>query len=185
MTDYSISTGWYKIPADKGIINYPVTLRLAPGSTGIERIVAIPKQSDAILTFTVELPGQGGIEADGSDPRTQPGTLRITDDKGNELLRCPVKGRASDRPARKAGNPNRDPLHQFGDTPTGTYLVTGLVTTGTKQHSTSSYGPNGALTLKGIAGDAKTATDPPYNRTSIWIHGGDLNDNGTLKSTMA
>jgi hypothetical protein len=96
--------------------------------------------------------------------REIPGELVALDDKGNPIHRCSVLGKSDNARARREGNPTRDPLRQFGDTPTGTWRCgrRGPVA------PASTYGVHPVVTMEPISGDALRAS----TRSGIWLHGG-------------
>lgn len=54
--------------------------------------------------------------------RTRHGFITVLDQKHRELLRgIPCLGKADNQKAADVGNPTRDPLHKYGDTPLGLY----------------------------------------------------------------
>lgn len=124
-------------------------------------------------TISVELPAD----------RSQLGTLRLLADDGT-LVAGPFQayGKADGGTAANHGNPSRNTVLPFGDTPLGTYSVPGLEGTGDSTgRSTHSYGPNGAIRLNPTSGDASTAAG--LGRQYLLIHGGDLNASGSLRPT--
>ena len=96
--------------------------------------------------------------------RNIPGELVAFDDDGNVLHRCPVLGKADNLRAAREGNPTRDPLRRFGDTPTGLWRCgkRGPVP------PASTYGVHPVVTMTPISGDALRAS----TRSGIWLHGG-------------
>ena len=116
--------------------------------------------------------------------RTQTGTLSLIADDGATVIAGPFKayGKADGGTAKVHGNPDRNSLLPFGDTPLGSYSVPGLEETGDgTTRSTHSYGPNGAIRLNPTGGDAETAAID--GRQFLLIHGGDLNAAGALRPT--
>ena len=55
--------------------------------------------------------------------RNIPGELVALDDDGYVIHQCPVLGKADNARAAAAGNPTRNPLLPFGDTPRGSGLA--------------------------------------------------------------
>jgi hypothetical protein len=116
--------------------------------------------------------------------RIQKGTLSLVADDGATVLAGPFQayGKADGQTAAANGNSTRNTLLPFGDTPLGTYSVPGMEVTGDGTgRSTHSYGPNGAIRLNPISGDAATAAIA--GRQYLLIHGGDLNGAGALRPT--
>ena len=74
--------------------------------------------------------------------------------------------------ARNEGNPSRNPLLPFGDTPTGVYKGNIIAPIGVEH----SYGPGEAINLQPVSGDCKLCGD---TRTGLLVHGGDLNTTQT------
>jgi len=68
--------------------------------------------------------------------------------------------------AIKAGNPSRDSLKPYGNTPLGRYRGT----LGAVLQPERSYGPHRVIELQALDGDALAATK--NGRDGIWIHGG-------------
>jgi hypothetical protein len=99
--------------------------------------------------------------------RMRPGKLSVDD------FECACLCRADTTAAKKAGNPNRDPLRRFGDTPTGRYGVK----IGPVLPPLRSYGPNPVIRLSALSGQALDATHL-YKRSGIDLHGGDLAADG-------
>lgn len=91
----------------------------------------------------------------------------------------PCLGKADNARAKQSGNPTRDPLKQFGDTPTGTWKVR----VGTVQTDIATYGLLAPFTLWPSGGAALESHSPTNRRTGIWIHGGALNAAGGLRPT--
>lgn len=85
-------------------------------------------------------------------------------------------GKADNAAAKRQGNPQRDPLKQYGDTPTGVYIGTLGVT-----YKGRTYGEFPVIMLSPVSGDALRAQDKG-GRSGLWIHGGDPR-NGELRPT--
>jgi len=116
--------------------------------------------------------------------RTQKGTLSLVADDGATVIAGPFQtyGKADGQTATANGNPSRNTLLPFGDTPLGTYSVPGMEVTGDGTgRSAHSYGPNGAIRLNPTGGNAATAAIA--GRQYLLIHGGDLNAAGALRPT--
>ncbi len=88
-------------------------------------------------------------------------------DEGNHLLLTgPARGKADSKRAIEAGNPTRDPTRPYGDTPSGTFFETGVVTFATPHRRLGT----GWLQLRGKSGDALQAMT--NGRTGLGIHAG-------------
>lgn len=100
----------------------------------------------------------------------------------SELLVQRCLGRADQGIATSHGNPTRDSLKPFGDTPTGIYRMKfepfpqGM-TGDPLKHWLRSYGPYGKFRLTPLMGDALKAV-ANYHRDGLLMHGGDLTDDG-------
>jgi hypothetical protein len=115
--------------------------------------------------------------------RTKTGSLILVDDSGNTLAGpYDVLGKADNGTAVAHGNPNRDPLLPYGDTPEGIYGINRAVATGNGTvYTAHSYGPYGALVLQPISGDAQTAANA--GRIGLMIHSGDAGQTNPLRPT--
>ena len=125
-------------------------------------------------TIVVQLPAD----------RRQKGTLSLVADDGTTVIAGPFQayGKADGQTAAANGNPTRNTLLPFGDTPLGNYSVPGMEITGDGTgRSTHSYGPNGAIRLDPVGGDAATAAIA--GRQYLLIHGGDPSTSGALRPT--
>lgn len=109
--------------------------------------------------------------------RRQAGTLELLDQSGQVLHRCPCLGLADQLAAAGAGNPQRDPTRQYGDTPAGRYRVT----LGRVLEPARSYGPGRVLVLDPLDGQARQAA--ANGRSGLLIHGGDPSPAGGLRPT--
>lgn len=123
------------------------------------------------------------IRVEMSTDRDQIGSLFLETASGRRLAGpFPAYGRSDNRTADAHGNRARDPTRPFGDTPTGTYEVPRAVATGPgTAYVPRSYGPNGALVLKPMSGQAAQAA--ANGRIGLLIHGGDLSSAGKLRAT--
>lgn len=92
----------------------------------------------------------------------------------------PCYGRSDDRTARERGNPDRDPLKPFGDTPLGVYRCH-LGAAAPAPALVRGYGPHGWVALDPVSGPALQAKK--NGRFGLLIHGGDLNAAGKLRPT--
>ena len=97
--------------------------------------------------------------------RNIPGELVALDDDGNVIHRCPCLGKADNAKAAEMGNPTRNPLLPFGDTPTGLYRLTKAG----PWSPASTYGVHPVVVMNPISGDALRAAS---TRSGIWLHGG-------------
>lgn len=125
--------------------------------------------------------------------RQFPGSLRLTTTSvggaNTELTLfgpIPVLGRADSADAARHGNPDRNPLKPYGDTPTGTFACT-VVGAG---DSLRSYGPHGRILLRAVggaallaAGDGLAITTDDGHRAGLMIHGGAPGNGGGLRPT--
>lgn len=112
--------------------------------------------------------------------RNLPGVLRIVDERGVTAFFCPCLGKADNARARAEGNPTRDPLRPFGDTPLGFWKAT-IGPRFTKPEDVRTYGVHRVIMLSPLGDDAKRAYD--YGRRGIWNHGGALGPGGRLRPT--
>lgn len=115
--------------------------------------------------------------------RTKAGTVTLKNAAG-QTLAGPFEalGKADNLTAAGHGNPARDPLKPYGDTPAGTYEVPRLVSTGAgTAYGPDSYGPNGALVLKPVGGDALTAA--ANGRVGLLVHSGKIGAGNKLRPT--
>lgn len=112
--------------------------------------------------------------------RRRCGTLAVFDDAG-ELVFAPfaVAGLASTQAAKSGGNPARNPLLPYGDTPKGTYRARPLQPG--EFAASSDLGSGGAILLEPIAGDAALAE--ANGRFRLFIHGGRPGSAGALRAT--
>jgi hypothetical protein len=115
--------------------------------------------------------------------RKQYGRLSLIDADGTVLFGpVSVLGKSDNQSAAAHGNPSRDPVKPFGDTPTGTFQCmlgkAGQLT----QQLTHSYGPYGWISLDPQTGQALQAKQ--NGRFGLLIHGGDLNAQGRLRPTF-
>jgi hypothetical protein len=108
------------------------------------------------------------------------GRLSAFDDSGR-LVCGPfaVAARAGDARAQAEGNPRRNPLLRYGDTPTGSYRVTRFVRH--EARAQGRFGPNGVLVIEATAGDAALAE--ANGRYRLFIQGGAASPVGSLRST--
>ncbi len=115
--------------------------------------------------------------------RNRCGRLSLIDARGRMVCGpFAVAARSSDALAAANGNPRRDPLLRFGDTPTGGYAIRQLAKSGkgTKLPA-AQFGPHGIIVIEAISGDAACAE--ATGRFHFLISGGDLSASGQLRST--
>jgi hypothetical protein len=110
--------------------------------------------------------------------RLRSGTLHLIGDDGVELLCGDALGRADNMAAAKAGNPSRNPLKSYGDTPVGQYL--GALLAGCLQPARS-YGTFPPISLNPMSGQALQAK--LNGRRGLLLHSGDLGLQGGLRPT--
>lgn len=106
--------------------------------------------------------------------RTQLGVLTV---EGSQFT-CVCYGKSDNAAAQKRGNPTRNPLLPFGDTPLGTYRAT---VGKAYAWQARSYGPHPVIRLEPTGGDALKAA--ANKRSGLLIHGGDRNASGKLRPT--
>lgn len=123
------------------------------------------------------------IEVKLANDRRQAGTLVVRKVGGQVLLAdIPVLGRADQGTAERMQNASADPLKPFGNTPLGGYGVTQIISTGPgTPYDAVRYGPNGAIRLEPVSGDALVAK--LNGRTGLLIHAGREKANGKLTPT--
>lgn len=114
--------------------------------------------------------------------RSVPGKLRAFDD-ADQLVLGPVNclGRADSGDAKLHGNPERDSLHLFGDTPTGKYRIAQLMSHQRSESDIHTYGTYPAVLLDPLSGDALKAKQ--NGRSGLMIHGGAPSASGKLRPT--
>jgi hypothetical protein len=125
------------------------------------------------ITIGVELPSD----------RTRAGRLSVVNRDGHRIAGpWVVLGKADGTTAARNNNNTRSTVLPYGDTPTGTYKVTGGFKVGDgTSYNKKSYGIHGALRLDPTSGDAKTAKE--FGRTGLLIHSGDPGAQGKLRPT--
>jgi hypothetical protein len=121
-------------------------------------------------TIRVELP----------DDRYQAGNLVVQDDHGVTIAGpFTVLGRADGEVADDKNNQYRDRMLPFGDTPLGTYEVTGFAAAANANEA-HRLGPNNRIRLNPVGGEAAAAKFK--GRTGLEIHGGYMRG-GKLRPT--
>jgi hypothetical protein len=106
------------------------------------------------------------------EDRDYAGWLEVVDENGVVVLGpFLAAGRAHDEPALAHGNPRRNPLQPFGDTPLGAYVAGGVIETGPgTARDGETYGPNGVVLLEPVSGAAALAD--AHGRFRLFIQGG-------------
>lgn len=97
--------------------------------------------------------------------RAQPGEFRLIDPAGSPVLVGACLGKADGQQAAKVGNPSRNPVRPYGDTPLGRYAPARLTTFNPPHPRLGLYG----IELIGEAGPALAAM---AERAGLWVHGG-------------
>jgi hypothetical protein len=93
-----------------------------------------------------------------------------------------VGARANDQLASARGNPTRNPLHRFGDTPSGTWRVREILPSGPETNfPEGEFGPHGVVVLEATGGDAALAD--ANGRFRILIQAGQPSADGRLRAT--
>ncbi|MEO8028214.1 MAG: hypothetical protein ABI823_17150 [Bryobacteraceae bacterium] len=113
--------------------------------------------------------------------RSKLGRISLRDANGALWGPAACYGKADAQSASAHGNPQRDPLQPFGDTPLGSYACA-IGRPAVTPRISRSYGPNGYVVLRAVSGPAKTAEQ--NGRFGLLIHGGDLNAAGKLRPTF-
>lgn len=123
--------------------------------------------------------------------RRKVGEVRLYSDEGELVIGpIPVLGRADQNTATSHGNPSRNPLEQFGDTPTGSYNIANIFNSaeGSRLGDTRSasgrlsYGREGVFLLDPHSGPARVA-EASGGRKHLMLHSGDLSSAGELRPT--
>ena len=83
--------------------------------------------------------------------------------------------------AAAKGNPTRNPLLPFGDTPLGFWKAT-IGPRFTKPEDVRTYGPHRVIMLRALGGAALIA-EQQGKRSGIWSHSGALGWGGRLRPT--
>ena len=112
--------------------------------------------------------------------RRRCGSLAVFDDEGESVFApFAVAGLASAGTAAAHGNPSRNPLLPYGDTPKGTYRARPLLPGNFV--ASPDLGSGGAILLEPVAGDAALAE--ANGRFRLFIHGGAPGSGGALRAT--
>ncbi len=111
--------------------------------------------------------------------RGVPGVLRLLGLDGRVVVQGFCLGLADRAAAEKVGNPSRDPVKPFGNTPTGEYMGALL---GYVPKPARSYGASQPIMLDPVSGQALEAAR--NGRAGLWIHSGDLTPGGFLRPTF-
>ena len=107
------------------------------------------------------------------------GTIESRSDAGRIGGPWECYGKSDNAKAAAQGNPTRNPLKKFGDTPTGTYSLT---LAGQPQADTRTFGPHPVIMMEAKSGQCLDAVSKG-GRAGIWLHGGHLNGVGKLRPT--
>lgn len=115
--------------------------------------------------------------------RDKCGRLALLDESGAKICGpFAVAGRASSRLAAENGNPGRDPLFRYGDTPVGGYAVRRFERSGPgTQFPSAQFGTYGVIIMEGVSGEAACAE--ANGRFHILLCGGKSSSSGLLRST--
>lgn len=97
--------------------------------------------------------------------RRQSGDFALIDPAGNTMLVGGCLGKADGDRALQAGNPARDPIQPYGDTPTGRYAPAQILPLVPRHPRMGDY----AISMIGVDGQARQAM---ARRTGLYIHGG-------------
>lgn len=112
--------------------------------------------------------------------RRRCGTLAVFDDAGTPVYApFAVAGLASTQAAQAHGNPSRNPLLPYGDTPKGTYRASPLLPG--EFPASPELGNVGAILLEPVGGDAALAE--ANGRFRLLIHGGASGSGGGLRAS--
>lgn len=111
--------------------------------------------------------------------RSLPGLLRLAGNDDRVMIQGLCMGLADRAQAEKIGNPSRDPVQKFGNTPTGEYVGRLL---GYVPKPARSYGTVEPIALEPVKGQALDAKK--NGRAGLWIHSGDLAPGGFLRPTF-
>jgi len=111
------------------------------------------------------------------------GRLTLFDLRGRRLCGpFPVAGRSTDSLAAAHGNPRRNPILRYGDTPTGSYRLSQILKSGKGTSlPAAEFGPHGVAVIEGISGAAAMAE--ANGRFHFLIQGGRRAASGDLRST--
>ncbi|MDP2600632.1 MAG: L,D-transpeptidase, partial [Deltaproteobacteria bacterium] len=124
-----------------------------------------------LYKIEIQLP-HWGPKMERNNFRDQHGILILRKNNGHPLMGpFKVLGRSSNEwkeDGKKVTNQNknRDPVHKYGDTPTGIYEVGTIQPRADKKV----YGPHRAIQMVPVSGDASTAAQ--NGRSGLLIHGG-------------
>lgn len=110
--------------------------------------------------------------------RVQPGWAHLIGSTGAVIESWPILGKADNAKAAAKGNPTRDPLRPFGDTPTGDYAPVKVVEFTDAELAKGTSVGRRWFHLRGTGGDAAIACGPvvgAFNagaRTGLGLHAG-------------
>lgn len=110
--------------------------------------------------------------------RSKPG--RLTVDGSGVSISC--LGKSDNMAAIKALNPTRNPVYQFGDTPTGLYSAMVVAAKPNTFDNRRKFGPHQRILLDAVDGQALEA-ESKGKRSGLMIHGGAPNRSGGLRPT--
>ena len=106
--------------------------------------------------------------------------------KGDEMLLgpIPVLGRADSKLAKKVGNPDRNPILRYGNTPLGKYRIKAILPNGVgTSRPVSKFGAFGSIYMEPVGGQALEAKEIGL-RDFIYMHsGGSVNNFNGLTAT--
>jgi hypothetical protein len=117
------------------------------------------------------------------EDRNRAGVLRLVNDRGADAAgHFPCHGKADSKTAMARGNPDRDRIKLYGDTPYGSFDIIDIVKTGENSiYNAKNYGAHGAIRLRPREGEAALAAQT--GRTGLLIHAGDPAPQGGLRPT--
>ncbi len=115
--------------------------------------------------------------------RDYPGQLHLENPSGKRIAGpFPVGGRADNKLAQDNGNPDRNRLLPFGDTPLGEYQILQIVASGTgTPYAAEEFGAAGIVLLQPKDGEAVLAD--ANGRFGFFIQGGAVSRKGALRPT--
>lgn len=118
--------------------------------------------------------------------RALPGRAHLIGKRGELVDSFGILGKADNAKAMAKGNPSRDPLRPYGDTPTGVYEPVRLVDFGDAELAKGTAVGSRWFPLVGASGDAAVACGPELmpgvagrivgGRTGLGLHAGRAGD---------